>query len=158
MPSIQGAGRIDNPEHYAVFYAATTAVAAIGESFGDLREWFAAMLGPRPNLPGSAMALATLSAPSALIDLDDPSELVARDLRPSRVITRDRRTTQAWALDIWREGAHDGVQWWSRRDADWVTTGVWTMGAMRVVASEPLTIGHPKLAEAAEILAIPVRE
>lgn len=156
VPPVQGAGRIDNPEHYAVLYAAADPAAAVGEAFGDLRTWVAAMLDAKPYLPGSFMALATIEVPNKLLDLDDPHELAARDLRPSRVVTRDRRTTQGWALRVWREGRRNGVRWWSMRDADWVTAGIWNLASIDLVATDPLTLDHPAITGAAEILAIPI--
>lgn len=156
VPAVQGAGRIDNPERYAVLYAAAQPAAAVGEMFGDLHRWVPAMLGPKAYLPGSFMALATLDSGAVLLDLDDPDELSSRGLRPSQVVTRDRGTTQAWALRVWRERRYGGVSWWSMRDADWTSAGTWDRDGTDLVASEPLTLDHPALVEAADTLAIPI--
>jgi len=78
---VQGAGRVDNPERYAVLYAADTQDGAVGERFGDLRTWSASMLMERPYLPGSRMMLATLQLDGVICDLDALGTLPARELR-----------------------------------------------------------------------------
>lgn len=154
---VQGAGRIDNPEHYKVLYAGRSASGAVGETLGRFREWMPSLLGERPYLPGSRLRLATLDLDRVLCDLDDPAELHARNLRPSRVVTRDRAVTQAWALDIHGDQAYRGTQWWSFWNPDWTSAGVWAVEDLRVTSIEDLSLDHPAVAEAASVLDRPVR-
>jgi hypothetical protein len=92
-----------------------------------------------------------------LLDLDDPRNLVARELRPSGVATRDRKVTQPLALSIYQEGVA-GFEWWSTIEASWINV---TLFADRVVdrltvagEPEPLTLEHPVLREAAEAVGV----
>lgn len=154
LPPRQGAGRLDNPEHYLVLYLADHPAGAVAEAFGDLAVWGASMLRGSPSLPGSARALAQceLDDAAALCDLDDPAELVARTLRPSQVVSHDRYRTQAWALGIWLERRHDGVRWWSARDPRWGSVGMWSTNRLRIVDVVPLTIDHSAVTAAAAAL------
>lgn len=130
----QGQGRIDNPEHYLTLYACDEATGAIGEAFGNHAVWTADLLDGPPALPGSQRALATISASdSIVIDLDDPQALVDRSLRPSRVVARERASTQGWALDLFREGKWDGIRWWSYHNPDWGSFGIWNREQLQVV-------------------------
>ena len=87
-PPNQNGGRLDNPQ-YRTFYCAGTAVAAVGESFGDDLLWDAETITFDPLLPGSRRSIVTYELPDkSLLDLDDPAELVPRMIRPSRVVTR----------------------------------------------------------------------
>lgn len=154
---VQGAGRVDNPERYAVLYAADTQDGAVGERFGDLRTWSASMLMERPYLPGSRMMLATLQLDGVICDLDDSNELSRRGLRPSRVVTRERATTQRWAREIHDEAAYVGVRWWSFWNPDWGSAGVWHTAQLSVIHTEWLTLNHPAVTAAATALDRPLR-
>ncbi|MGI8874734.1 MAG: RES domain-containing protein [Egibacteraceae bacterium] len=158
VPPVQGAGRIDNPGRYGVLYVADTQPAAVGERFGDLRVWSTSMLAGRPYLPGSRMMLAVLRLDGAVCDLDDPDELSRRGSRPSRVVTRDRETTQRWAREIHDEAAYAGVRWWWFWNPDWGSAGVWHTARLTVVGSEPLTLAHPAVTGAAMALDRPLRD
>jgi RES domain len=136
----QGQGRIDNPERYLTLYASDDQIGAIGEAFGNHAVWTTDLLGGPPALRDSRRALVTLDASkTAFLDLDDPKALVDRDLRPSRVVTRDRATTQGWSLKIFSEGKWDGVRWWSYHNPDWGSFGVWNRNALRVVEVKALS-------------------
>lgn len=149
---MQGSGRVDNPEHYLVLYAADAPAAAVAEAFGNLHIWSAGMLvGPR-SLPDSTRALATYAAEPAILDLDDPRMLVERDLRPSRVVTRSRAVTQAWALRIYQERLWAGASWWSFYNSDWSSFGIWDRSNLEVVRVERMTATHPSLEEARRVL------
>jgi hypothetical protein len=87
-----------------------------------------------------------------VLDLDEPKALLDRGLRPSRVVTVERRITQAWALRIFDESAWSGVSWWSYWDPRWTTFGIWHAEAVRVARVEPLTMQSRALREAAEVL------
>jgi hypothetical protein len=75
----QGAGRLDNPGHYRIWYLALEPAGAIAEAFGDLDEWDPAMF-ECPAMSGSRRALATY-----LLDDDTPllgAEHLQRAQRP----------------------------------------------------------------------------
>jgi hypothetical protein len=108
----QGAGRVDNPEHYRVLYASDAEAGAVAEAFGNHAVWTPLLLGGRPDLPGSVRALATFEAAGIeALDLDDARRLVERELRPSAVVARDRSLTQRWALRIFEEKRWAGIRW-----------------------------------------------
>jgi len=157
VPAVQGAGRLDNPEQYRVLYVAADPDGAVGEAFGDHRIWTTELLAGAPALPGSVMALGVYELRSALLDLDEPAALVARELRPSRVVSRDRTVTQRWALDIWRERRWAGVQWWSYWNPDWAVGGVWSPERLEVIAVTPLTADRAAVRGAAATLNRPWR-
>lgn len=133
VASPQGEGRIDNPEHYSAMYLADNPLGAIGESFGNHSTWTSDLLAGPPVLPGSVRALATFDAEAVrVLDLDDPRALLDRSLRPSRVVTRERSSTQRWALEIFNEGTWDGIRWWSFHNPEWGSFGLWEKGALRL--------------------------
>lgn len=156
VPPTQGAGRLDNPDHYRVTYVALRPEAAVGEAFGHFVTWSRELLAGRPSLPGSSTALAAFDVSEALLDLDDANALVERDLRPSRVVTRDRSVTQRWALAVWQEQRWCGVRWWSYWNPEWVIAGVWDRAALRLRDVQPLSRDHPALRHAATTLNRPL--
>lgn len=158
LPPRQGAGRLDNPEHYLVLYLADHPAGAVAEAFGDLATWRASMFRGSPSLPGSVRALVRyeLADDGMLCDLDDPVELVTRTLRPSQVVSHDRSRTQAWALRLWLERSHDGIRWWSARDPRWGSLGIWSPDHLRVVDVNPLAIDDPAVTTAAGVLHRPL--
>lgn len=155
----QGFGRIDNPDYYDALYMADHAAGAIAETFhvGPWQSrWSPPML--RPRLPGAVTALATFSIDAiTLCDLDEPRELVTQALPPSHVITRDRERTQAWALSLWGQHRYHGVRWWSYHEGRWGSLGIWDLEHFSRRAKyeiEPLTLQHPAVQEAADVLSI----
>lgn len=154
----QGVGRHDNPEHYGALYLTRSPVSAVAERIqgfrgqsitdADLR---------RKGTDHLALVAFDEGTLDALVDLDDPHELAARTLRPSRVATRERVTTQAIALGLFAEG-HTGFTWWSALEASWtnVTLFAERVGGRPTFAGdpEPLTIAHPALRAAAEALGV----
>ncbi|HEX9823517.1 MAG TPA: RES domain-containing protein [Actinomycetota bacterium] len=153
VPPVQGAGRLDNPEHYLVLYASDAPAGAVAEAFGNLAEWSDGLFEGRPSIPGSATVLATYELEGAeVLDLDDAAALQARGLKPSDVVTRDRTVTQRWALDVFREGRWAGARWWSYHDPRWGSFGVWAVERLRVVDVEPLSRDHPAVREAGSVL------
>ena len=156
VASLQGAGRVDNPEHYRVLYASDSPVGAVAEAFGGHGVWTDQLFDGRPELPGSRTALAEIATPDLrALDLDEPQALVERELRPSRVVTRDRKVTQAWALDIYRERRWAGVRWWSYYEPSFGSYGIWDARGMRVRTVTPLGREHGAVREAASLLARP---
>jgi hypothetical protein len=152
----QGAGRIDGPDRYRVLYASTTAVGAIGERFGDLEGWSEAMFVV-PSLAGGTRALAEYVLDDPLLDLDDAKALLERELRPSRIVTRDRGTTQRWARAIFDERRWAGISWWSFWNPDWVSCGIWAVDRLELASVAPLADRLEAVHEAREVLARPWR-
>lgn len=162
LPESRGLGRLDNPDHYRVWYLSLEQSGAVGEAFGDLRHWREEMFG-FPELPGTRRALATYELPDevAVLDLDDARSLLDRGLRPTQVVERNRAVTQAWALAIFREAAPGGgprwvgVRWWSYHRPGWRILGVWG-SAPDCVRLEELNLDHPAVVDAARALAKPL--
>lgn len=159
---VQGLGRIDNPHRYRAMYFAREPAGAIGETFGSRLLWDDDMfqVGNRdPALVGARRALAVFHLPDdlALLDLDHAYALHERGMRPTAVVERNRRATQAWALRIFEETAHDGnrrwsgVQWWSYHLPPWRIMGLWDI-TPRLLNVEKLTPRHPAVVDAAGAL------
>jgi hypothetical protein len=94
-----------------------------------------------------------------VVDLDDPGQLVARELRPSRVATRERATTRPLALAIFREGV-SGFAWWSTLEAAWINVTLFAERAaprLRVTEIQLLSVRSPVVRLAAEALGIRLR-
>jgi RES domain len=154
----QGGGRHDNPDLYGCLYVAEEAVSCVAELLSPFR-------GTGKLLPsmlvryGKPLALAAieLEGGATVVDLDDPSTLLATDLRPSQVATRRRAVTQRQAGDVY-ESHPDAVaiRWWSTLESSWIN---WTLfdradAALAVGAVEDLTTGHPVVLEAADLLGL----
>jgi hypothetical protein len=151
----QGAGRLDNPEHYVVRYFALSPAGAVAETFGGLVRWTGAMF-VFPGLPGASRSLGVYELPDVtpILDLDDARALLDRRLRPTQVVTRDRTVTQAWALRVFQEPVEwSGVRWWSYYRPEWPIVGLWRDDALTVRRVEPLGLDHPAVDEAARELA-----
>jgi hypothetical protein len=153
-----GVGRVDNPEHYRTLYLSDSGAGACAEAFAYLPVWRQGMLRGAPAVPGSFRALATfeLDGDAGVCDLDDAARLLALGLRPSAVVTRERGVTQAWALRVFREGRWAGVRWWSFHDPRWGSHGIWAIDALVLEHVEPLSLDHPDLEAAAEVLSRPL--
>ena len=150
----QGAGRVDDPEHeYRVLYASDDRAGCVAEVFGDFAVWTADLLDPPPNMPRAYRAIVEYEIDAVVCDLDDPKRLTELGLRPSQVVTNDRRVTQRWARQIHETGQFDGVSWWSRRDARWTSAGLWHYAGATI---EDLTvlvdIDEAPIVEAAAVL------
>ncbi len=150
VPATQGAGRLDNPEHYLVLYASDHPAGAVAEAFGNHTRW-----GDRMFVTGHGYrrSLAVLETSIDVLDLDDGRTLAARHLRPSKVVTRRYSTTQAWALRLFRMRRWGGVRWWSRHESTWGSFGIWDRTSMRVVDVLRLDGQHPAVEEARDLLA-----
>lgn len=92
-----------------------------------------------------------------MVDLDDPTELAGRQLRPSLVATRDRGVTQGIALRLFDEGA-DGFVWWSTLESSWPNLTLFAERASSRLAlvgdPELLTVRHSAVRLAAETLGV----
>jgi RES domain-containing protein len=154
-----GHGRLDNPEHYRIWYLALEPTGAVAEAFGDLDQWDAEMFR-FPSIPGSRRALATylLDDDIPLLDLDDARNLYARGLRPTQVIERNRPATQAWALSVYNERndrggrTWQGIKWWSYHQPHWRIIGYWGDKTPNLLAVEELSLANPALTDAATAL------
>lgn len=158
----QGAGRHDAPDLYGAWYCAADPVAAVAERIQQLR---GQTLGNDDfrRLGNLTLALVGLRLDSsvALVDLDDPAQLVARHLRPSQVATRRRAPTQQLARNIFAEGV-GGMLWWSTLSADWTNV---TLFYERVITKvslhappRALTTEMPEVQQAADDLGIRIDE
>lgn len=150
------AGRVDNPEHYAALYLSDEPGGACAEAFAYLSVWDDSLLLGSPLLPGSMAGIGTFRLDAEVCDLDDAARLVALGLRPSEVVTRDRTVTQAWALRVFTEQRCAGVRWWSYYDPRWGSHGIWDTDTLTVDAVEPVSLDHPGVLVAAEVLSRPV--
>ncbi len=140
VPDRQVAGRLDNPARYSVLYIADTPEAAIAEAFGSFSIWSPALLKGPPTLPGAIIALIEylVSDDEPILNLDEGQALVDWELRPSRVVTRDRAVTQAWALRIYQSGRFAGIRWWSYYNPEWGAFGLWDLARVAPERVVPL--------------------
>lgn len=157
---LQGAGRHDNPELYGCLYASQSAASAVAEQLAPFRGGgrLASSMLMRFGLP-LAVAEFELGDGVEVVDLDEPSTLVAEGLRPSQVATRRRTTTQLQAAEI--HAAHPAsaaIRWWSTLESSWIN---WTVfdragAALSAVDSVVLETGSPVVQEAADLLGLTV--
>ncbi len=157
---LQGAGRHDNPDRYACLYVSERPVSALAEALAPFRgtgRLSAAML----SRAGLALALARieLEDDGALLDLDDPRVLARVGLRPSRVATNMREVTQAYAERLFDEHPEAvGLRWWSALEASLVNLTLYDRAArsLSLLDVQPVTLEHPAVSEAAEMLGLAV--
>jgi len=154
----QGAGRVDDPAgDYLVLYLAASPEAAVAEALGRYPRWTPPVLAVPPAAPpGSVLALAAYDGEPRVCDLDDARRLGSLGLRPSRVVTRERAVTQAWARRLYETGEWAGVSWWSAYDADWTSIGLWDRSALSVASVAPLALDQPAVVAAAERILRPI--
>ena len=146
-----GFGRIWNPDLYHELYLSTSAAGAISEAFGRLDTWKPGLFSGRDR-PYAIVAF-NLSDGSAICNLDSAGRLLAYDLSPSSVVTRDRDISRAWAKRIYRTGQWIGIAWWSRYDSRWQSVGLWNKKSLRLIGKpEILSVRHPAVQEAATLL------
>ncbi len=154
----QGSGRHDNPDRYGALYSARAPESAVAERIQAFRGQTITDRDLR-RADGRPLSLAAIddAALPALVDLDDPRELARRRLRPSMVATRERTVTRSIALDIF-EGGAVGLSWWSTLEASWTNVTLFAERATRLLREEgepePLTIRHPAVRTAADVLGI----
>ncbi len=157
VPPTSGEHRMDNPGRYDVLYLSTSKAGAVAEAFGTWAEW-GNFLTEHPR--GFTRMLASFELPDqvGVLDLDDGTEIAGRGLKPSRVVTRDRVTTQGWVLAAFEEGTWAGISWWSFYDPDWTSCGLWCDPAARAIEMlelvdlEPIHGDNDAVAEAATTL------
>jgi hypothetical protein len=153
----QGTARHDNPPRYGCLYVSEAPVSAIAEALapfrgtGDVQPEMLTRMG-RP------LALAQLELQDGqLLDLDDPSVLLAASLRPSQVATNRRDVTRADAARLF--DAHPdaaGLRWWSTLEASWINATLFdrAAGGLRVRGVRPLDPGAEDVGAAAAFLGL----
>ena len=153
----QGEGRHDNPGHYGCLYLSDQALSSLVEQLARFRgQRLLPSLLRRRGLP-LALAELELDDRAELVDLDDPLTLKREKLRPSRVATRHRSTTQPQALQLYqRHSRAAGLKWWSVYEAFWMNVTMFDRAAaqLRVRSIRVLTLGDPAVLEAADFFGL----
>ena len=148
---VSSANRIANPSLFCELYLSDSQAGAIAEAFGRFDTW----TRERFVHNGKPYALAgyEIADAGAICNLDNAGRLLALHLRPSEVVARNRRVTQAWAARIYEMNQWIGISWWSRYDSRWQSMGIWDRASITVAAPpEELSLTHPALVEAATLL------
>jgi hypothetical protein len=154
----QGGGRHDNPDLYGCLYVAEEAVSAVAELLAPFR-------GTGKLLPSMlvryekplALAAIELEEGVTVVDLDDPSTLIATNLRPSQVATRKRTVTQRQAAEVYEHHPESiAIRWWSTLESSWIN---WTLfdraaASLGIGEIDELTVEHPVVLEAADLLGL----
>lgn len=155
---LQGEGRHDNPDLYGCLYAAAEPVGAIAETLAPFRG--SGRLDPsmlrragRPLYLGKLV----LADGAGVLDLDDPEVLVREDLRPSRVATRHRSSTQRQAARL--HDAHPEVvalRWWSTIESMLLNLTIFDRGArmLEVQDRRKISLEDPEVSAAAEVVGL----
>jgi hypothetical protein len=153
----QGEGRHDNPDLYGCLYLSDGALSTLVEQLARFRgQRLLPSLLRRRGLP-LALAQLELDDRATLIDLDDPIVLRRERLRPSRVATRQRSTTQPQARRLYdRHPAAAGLAWWSTYESTWMNVTVFDRAAprLRLASVRRLTIDDPAVTEAADFFGL----
>lgn len=154
----QGAARHDNPQVYGCLYVAEAPASAIAEALSPFRGR-GALTPAMLERAGRRLSLAALELrePASMIDLDEPATLAAERLRPSRVATRARGTTQSDALRLFE--SHDdamALRWWSTIEASWINVTIFDRARrrLRVQSVETLSVEHEAAHDAATELGL----
>lgn len=153
----QGEGRHDNPDLFGCLYLSDRPLASIVEQLARFRgQRLLPSLLRRRGLP-LALAALELNEAATLIDLDDPSVLRRERLRPSRVATRHRDTTQPQARALFeRYPDAIGLRWWSIYESTWANVTIFDRrpAALRVGSVRTLSTDDPDVIEAAELFGL----
>jgi hypothetical protein len=153
----QGEGRHDNPDLYGCLYLSDHALSALVEQLARFRgQRLLPSLLRRRGLP-LALAELELDHRVELLDLDDPAVLRRERLRPSRVATRQRSTTQPQARVLYeRHPAVGGLKWWSVYEGLWINVTVFdrTAPRLRRLSVRALTVDDPAVVEAADFFGL----
>jgi hypothetical protein len=153
----QGDGRHDNPDVYGCLYLSDRETSGAVEQLARFRTQ--RLIDDLLVRRGQRLAIAAIELPDTaeLVDLDDPSVLRRRRLRPSEVATRHREITQPQALAVYRETDAVGVRWWSIHESLWANYTLFDRASrrLRVRDVRALTLDDPAVAEAADFLGLP---
>jgi hypothetical protein len=158
----QGAGRHDIPSLDGVFYVTLNAASAIAENIQGFRN---------QSLTDTdfyieedkiqALAHIALAESAALVDLNDPAQLLKRHLKPSDIATGDRALTRRVCAQLHAEGV-DGFLWWSSLEASWTNATLFQSRVKKKLKLmgpiQPLTTSLPSVREAAARLRIRMEE
>jgi hypothetical protein len=146
-----GSGRISNPSHYHELYFCDDPEGAIAETFGRVRSWDERMLA-RSGWP-MVLGAYRLRPAAHVCDLDDPAELLRQSLRPSHVVTTERKRSQSWARGVYDQGEFAGIRWWSPYDSRWFVFGIWDRDQLEIIEpGEALRIDDARIERTAQAL------
>lgn len=155
---LQGTGRHDNPDRYGCLYVSESSISVLVEALAPFRGAQALTSGMLVR-GGVSLSLAQLELDDRadLMDLDDPSGLIDAELRPSEVATSMRTTTQSHALRLF--DAHPellGLRWWSTIEASLINLTLFDriVSGLKVINIASLTLDHPTVRDAAELLGL----
>ena len=155
---LQGAGRHDNPDLYGCLYVATDPVGAIAETLAPFRG--SGRLDPSMlRRAGRSLYLGklVLADGAGVVDLDDPEVLAREELRPSKVATRIRSSTQRQAARLYRSHSEAvALRWWSTIESTLLNLTVFDRGApmLGVEDRRELSLKDSAVAAAAELLGL----
>ena len=158
----QGSSRHDNPDHYGALYCARQPESAVAEHLQRFRGQEITD-SDLVRADGRRYVLAAIDETrlGPLADLDDPRELVRRNLRPSSVATLDRATTQGIALALFGED-FPGFAWWSTLEASWTNVTLFSERALSFLTvaeePEPLAVGAAIVRRVADLLGVSIEE
>lgn len=160
VPLQQGSGRFDLADG-PVLYLGETAEHAVGEVLQGFRG--RPLRDSALRRFGHPLALVRVEVPDdvarGIVDLDDPSRLLALSLHPSDVASDDRARTREIATRL-RDGGATGLRWWSRLTGDWHGVVLFLSGApmerLSIGPPEALTRDHPAVVGACRQLGIPI--
>jgi hypothetical protein len=156
---LQGEGRHDAPTLYGCLYVSAEPVSAVVEQLAGLTGTSIEPADLFRHGHPLALGAVELDDDSELLDLDDPSVLLEEELRPSRVATNDRPTTQEQALELFhRHGGAVGLRWWSTFESLWPNITLFDRAetALGVSDVQRLDVGDDVLLEAADFLGLSV--
>jgi hypothetical protein len=155
---LQGEGRHDAPTLYGCLYVSVEPVSAVVEQLAGLTGTSIEPSDLFRHRHPLALAALELDDEAELLDLDDPSVLVREDLRPSRVATNDRATTQGQASELFqRHGEVVGLRWWSTFESLWANITLFDRAETAIALSDvqELDVGDDVVREAADFLGLP---
>jgi hypothetical protein len=153
----QGDGRHDNPDLYGCLYLTDREASGVVEQLARFRGQ--RLIEPMLARRGFPLALAAIELPDdvELIDLDDPTVLRRRRLRPSLVATRERSVTQPQAAAVYHETPALGLRWWSIFESLWANYTIFDRAGTELDVQEVrvLFLDDPAVVEAADYLGLP---
>jgi hypothetical protein len=154
---LQGEGRHDAPTLYGCLYVSVEPVSAVVEQLAGLTG--TSIGAPDLFRHGNPLALAALELDHGadVLDLDDPIVLAQEGLRPSRVATNDRATTQEQASQLFRRHVEVvGLRWWSTFESLWANLTLFDRAepALELADVQELGVGDDVVGEAADFLGL----